>query len=105
MAWDLMGGVESLEGAWLNLLDLPLNDLREIYVEWKANGGGDESYNEQVYDESLLLAQSMTSREMATGIWLIAGDRGRCNDRGDEAWICPFGCHTVAFDRDPRKDR
>ncbi len=108
MAWEWSHSVEAYEAVRLNIGDLSRDDLREIYAEWRANDGHDDnSFDEEIHSATLqAIADNKTSsRALAGTIYNFARDQATCNNGGFEAWVCPFGCHTVRFDRDSEVDR
>ena len=108
MAWEWSHSVEAYEAVRLNIGDLSRDDLREIYAEWRANDGqDDDNFDEEIYQATLHAVDDnkASSRVLAGTIYNFTRDQATCTNGGFEVWICPFGCHTVSFDRDPEKDR
>ena len=108
MAWEWSHSVEAYEAVRLNIGDLPRGRLMLILAEWKANVGDcSDSFDEEIYCSAMqdLERSFLLNRFFAEEIYDLAQDQATCTNGGYEAWICPFGCHTVPFDRDSEVDR
>lgn len=125
MAWSWSHTTEAYENAQRNLEDLPKEELDVIYAEWvawkrghaiaraEAEAEGDE-YNEYVHEafdesayNSALKSAQMESRSgmIVKIVWPYVEEFATCDNGGFNAWVCPYGCHTVPFDRnEPQGD-
>ena len=106
MAWSWSHTAEAYDNAWQNIAELPKETLDVIYAEWKArtfDGEPDceecERFNERRYDRALRHASALSAVVLAEVIWDNAEEQATCDNGGFNAWVCPYGCHTVSFDR------
>lgn len=104
MAWSWSHTPEAYDNAHDNLLDLPVDTLRVIYKEWRTHilsVGQDDAAWLATYENASNFTEmsDMTNREIADAIWEWANEQRTCDNGGWNAWMCPYGCHTVPFDR------
>lgn len=109
MAWSWSHTHEAYNAAERNLRDMPVDDLRVIFAEWRAAQGKggvidyvSPDFNQRKYDRALKHAQGLDDRTLADFIWERASEWATCENGGFEAHMCPFGCgpHCVPFDHD-----
>ena len=103
MAWEWSHTPEAYENARLNLADLSTKNLRIIFAEWHAWGGESSStsdFNKALYKDALKSATQIAGDILVDSIWERAEEHRTCDNGGFNAWVCPFGCHTVSFDRE-----
>jgi len=103
MAWSWSHTAEAYRNAKLNLADLSRENLRVIYSEWRAHDNREEhagGFNEDAYKIAFETSALISNENLVNDIWLEACDFATCDNGGFIAWVCPFGCHTVSFDRD-----
>lgn len=68
-----------------------------------------DDFDQVAYERELdALAESEFAEHVESDIFCWAKERGTCSNGGHEAWICPYGCHTVelaafAMDVDPAR--
>ncbi len=115
MAWEWSHSAEAYEAVRLNIGDLSRDDLREIYAEWRADVPHDDEreycyddyFDEEIYNKTLreTVENKIHDESLVGTIYDYAQDQAVCDNGGFEAWVCPYGCHTVSFDRDSEKDR
>jgi len=104
MTWEWSHTAEAYRDAEINLRNMPIDELRVIWAEWKATFGCDISFDPQfcpdTYPEALTESQDMTAEQLANDIWERASELRSCTNGGNEAYMCPYGCgpHMVAFD-------
>lgn len=112
MAWGWSHTAEAYENARENVNSLPRSDLLIIYAEWKAYMAGKEAdpqdhepFDEQAYFEVLSREESLRHGLgtpcdiMADCVWEWMEQQAICDNGGFRAWACPYGCHTVSFDK------
>jgi hypothetical protein len=105
MAWSWSHTIEAYADAEQNLRELDLDTLRVIWSEWQATSYGDEpsfaiaDFNADDYEAALDRSASFDAETLADDIWEHAAEQQTCDNGGWNAWMCPYGCHTVAFDR------
>ena len=104
MAWEWSHTTEAYANAYENLCDLPVNELRIIYAEWIANEHNEDDnpthdMDLDRYESVLRDCQSMTDEALSYHIWELTRNFVTCDNGGHNAWVCPYGCHTVPFDR------
>lgn len=99
MAWSWSHTPE----AYANLEELPLETLRVIEAEWYAAKSNYTTtrFSEWHYVRELnrLTRGDIPAYILAESIWVSASEQATCDNDGYNAWMCPFGCHTVSFDR------
>ena len=106
MAWSWSHTAEAYEHARENVMLLSSEDTAVIWAEiscsdWKTNAFNPD-FNLRKYKKLLLKAH----REIYKGyierfhndIWDFAETWRVCDDDGYNAYVCPFGCHTVSFE-------
>lgn len=107
MPWSWSHTSQAYYNAKLNLADLGCAQLRVILCEWREyshSSNDDErydSFNVERYDQDLanLIASPFPRQVMIDSIWDRASDNAICDEGGFSAWMCPYGCHTVSFNR------
>jgi hypothetical protein len=111
MAWSWSHAPEAYFTVYENLQDLDRDTLCVVFTEWKTALEHEGEFFDGWYDQSLAEIQAndiLTNDILANVIWDYCsqdhnvGDQwyGRtCDNGGFNAWICPYGCHTVSFDR------
>ena len=101
MAWSWSHTVEAYENARRNLGKLRKGELNVIYAEWEAHTSREEdegAFDEPKYKAALTAARKIPADILADAIWERAEELATCDNGGFNAWVCPFGCHTVSFD-------
>lgn len=117
MAWEWSHTVEAYENARKNLEMVETDILIEILSEWDALEAGKvtepdhpEPFFQEAYDESKERLTQQCSRldgfeeHIADAIWTKAEELATCDNGGFNAWVCPYGCHTVSFDREDEEN-
>ena len=98
MAWEWSHTIEAYVNAKHNLEDLDDETLHTVAVEWFAHG-----MNSNPDDHVFCCAEKSLAKvpnlDLAYFIWEKTEELATCDNGGFNAWICPFGCHTVFFDR------
>ncbi len=110
MAWSWSHTGEAYAFAYERLSELPTDELAVIFAEWRAAeiGGGIVDANEfsqRRYERALKFAttgpnDTMPGEWVADWIWNKAEEHCTCDNGGFNAWVCPYGCHTVPFGPD-----
>ena len=103
MAWSWSHTTEAHGNAEQNLRSLPADELRTIYGEWFSYRPGTpdadyEGFVVSLYDQGLDEAETLSDDVLADVIWDRAAGIATCDNGGFNAWVCPYGCHTVSFD-------
>lgn len=105
MAWSWSHTNEAYANAQANLEELPLETLRVIEAEWRSlrihDTGGDR-FSLAKYQKAVKVIERENeyAEYLAVEIWEKASEQATCDNGGFNAWMCPFGCHTVPFDRE-----
>lgn len=100
MAWGWSHTVEAYANAEENLRSLPKEKLEEIFAEWRAaDGKGEDRFNTKRYDKACKWARTQTAETLADLIWPKVEQQALCSNGGHQAWVCPYGCCTVSFDK------
>lgn len=104
MAWNWSHTEEAYIDARENLRKLPRDELLMIRREWiayvlDANDADNEGFSISKYEEAVAKRtfEDQTTEELADYIWDRASDVQICDNGGWNAWVCPYGCHTVPF--------
>ena len=99
MAWEWSHTDEAYANAYANLESQSKDWLNEVYAEWEA-WGGEEKFNSLAYANALAHAKRLPLDALVDEIWEHMFEYLTCDNGGFDAWACPFGCHTVSFDKD-----
>lgn len=103
MAWEWSHTNEAYDTARDNLDNAPRAWLNIAFAEWKAkeieNANDEREPFGADYEQALVdAAQHMGRDALIEAIWDNASDQRTCDNGGFNAWMCPYGCHTVSFD-------
>ena len=113
MSWEWSHTAEGIQNARDNLFDLPLEDPAVIYSEIQVARYDEESNtyieawdgkDSKKYEKVLLKARTMDTETLAEAIWEFMESFRTCDRGGYNAYCCPYGCHTVPFDREVKED-
>jgi len=106
MAWSWSHTSEAYDNASANLLALDHATLVEIVTEWDAYRPDAEDADSEGFSIEAHTAahaadayRDMCSDSIADLIWDRMSEQATCDNGGFNAWACPYGCHTVSFDR------
>lgn len=98
MAWEWSHTPEAYQNAYENLAELDTETLKTINAEWLAYHVGKEEdpetsepFNQDAYNHAL------TTEPDIDTIWIDVEELATCDNGGFNAWVCPYGCHTVPF--------
>ena len=101
MAWSWSHSQEAYCNARDNVLDLPRDVLEVIYGEQHAGDTHDsEQFSQWHYARALSKARKLTADILAESVAERMEELATCSNGGHRAWVCPYGCHTVSFDRE-----
>jgi hypothetical protein len=96
MAWEWSHTAIAYKDAEKNFKDLPHEELAVIAAEWVAHDHA-PNFIQEVYDKAL--DDFLECRNYDTEkLWRKIENLRTCDNGGFEAWVCPYGCHTVKFD-------
>lgn len=102
MAWSWSHTQEAYDNAFDNLCNLSRDELEIIHAEIKASTR-DECYNYdlnlELYEKILESYKTEHSHVLVDNIWAFMQDFMTCDNGGFNAYCCPYGCHTVSFDK------
>jgi len=105
MSWEWSHTQEAYDNAKANLEALSLADLRTIWAEWLTYAPGhglsdSDGCIEELFPAANKAADSYNHEdELVECIWKRAEEFRTCDNGGFNAYVCPYGCHTVSFDR------
>jgi hypothetical protein len=106
-AWGWSHTPDAYENARTNMRDWTTDQLHEIYREWIMKDKGkhvlDYDPGRKAPYPDIKLPTTADGTPLADDliadyIWERAEKQALCDDGGAEAWVCPFGCHTVPFE-------
>lgn len=116
MAWEWSHTPEAYEKGRKNLAKQSISDLLVIKAEWEATTWEDEDISQGPYLDTDIFNKAMTrlqatyrmarradvsittlKEQYANEIWEKAEELRTCTNGGHEAWVCPYGCHLVAW--------
>ncbi len=104
MAWSWSHTQEAYDNACLNLALLDKSELDIIYGEWQAHIDESSSlvtgFDEKCYYIGLDIAKHTDVNILLDKIWTKVKAFATCDNGGFKAWVCPYGCHTVSFDKE-----
>ena len=98
MAWEWSHTAEAYQDAETNLRALPQDTLAIIFAEWHAEGKN--GFSNYKHDRAKAKALKLPADIVADAVWEKAAEQATCTNGGWRAWVCPYGCHTVAFECD-----
>jgi hypothetical protein len=103
MAWSWSHTQEAYDNVRDNLCSLPEAALHVIFAEWAASvNTTEESYRAEfdadLYAEGLAEARETPIDMVQAEVWEKVKALAVCDNGGFEAWVCPYGCHTLPFD-------
>lgn len=97
MAWEWSHTQEAYDYAKQRLLGTRTGVLQVIYAEWRISeaprGGNPDDCTEGYIEQASRLEHDV----LAHLVWEKASEQRICDTGGFNAWICPWGCHTVPF--------
>jgi hypothetical protein len=104
MAWSWSHAAEAYDDAHANLREETLHFLQVAYAEILSHHpehplAESEGFVEAYYKTNLEAAKRLTREELIDAIWSFAEEDQTCDNGGWNAWVCPYGCHTVPFSR------
>jgi hypothetical protein len=115
MTWEWSHTHEAYAAVHDNIMALPRAEQEVIMAEWKAAGRGGHFYPKGLsgapFDRrryaralaTLQLEPDYFFQDTGDGsivgdrIWTLTERQALCTNGGGEAWVCPYGCHTVPF--------
>lgn len=103
MAWEWSHTDEGISNALDNLAQQQTDWLAECLAEWQAsriNDAGQHYLRLNRWDKNLAYAKRLPDDTLINGIWERASELKTCDNGGFDAWMCPYGCHTVSFSCD-----
>jgi len=107
MAWSWSHTTTAYENALDNVQKLSDEKLSECYGEFMAripNYGIEDDLDEDkysiYYDEAIDKINFNQRFLIEDRVIDFMNDLALCDDGGYRAWCCPFGCHTVSFDKE-----
>ena len=102
MAWAWSHTQDAYQNAFENLNNLPDDEIRVIWSEIQSAQMNDNyhyDFNPESYERYLTHCQDINPEFLAYDIWEFMQEFETCDNGGFNAYCCPFGCHTVPFDK------
>jgi hypothetical protein len=102
MAWEWSYTNAGLENILENLHDKPQTWLAECLAEWQATRTKEYQAKFRVnrWEKCLAWCLTLPQDTLADAIYDRAYEQSTCENGGHDAWVCPYGCHTVSLDRE-----
>jgi len=104
MTWEWSHTQDAYDNAHNNLWGLDRETLQIIWAEWHSSeypdGGEEREFDVQLYKFALSAVGLIDTELLIDFIWQDMERNATCDNGGYNAWCCPFGCHTVSFDRE-----
>lgn len=97
MPWEWSHTAEAYWNAYLNVRDMTKAKLLEVLREWayyNREEAGKHAHFRLPYN-----GRKLSQDALADEVWTRAENQALCDCGGFNAWVCPYGCHTVSFDR------
>jgi hypothetical protein len=108
MAWSWSHTQEAYDNAYNNLHHEGREWLEIVYAEWEAsktdNEDDFEPFDEELYDKALMKAKDLPDDVLVDYIYDQMSEQATCDNGGFNAWACPYGCHTVSFDKEKEEE-
>ena len=106
MAWEWSHTMAAYKNARDNLATFDDEQLAAVYAEWRAmvpRENSEPDLHLGQYRFALIGARSKIRRGMRDLLEDVVyghmAEQSTCDNGGFDAWACPFGCHTVSFDK------
>ena len=109
MAWEWSHSQEAYDNARENLDNLDILDIYDIWAEiqtcYALNVDNEyptqdtHSFDESIYEQFTSISYNIPDHILRDFIWDVMNDFRTCDNGGFNAWCCPYGCHTVPFDK------
>ena len=115
MTWDWSHTQEAYDNVYYNISQLSLETLREIATEIKTyqdmlaqrperviEGLSDREilWHPELHEMYLEQVNKLPADILVDLIYKFAAEQAECTNGGYEAYVCPYGCHSVSFNRD-----
>jgi hypothetical protein len=100
MAWEWSHTDEAYADARQHVERLPRRELLTILREWAYEDRGDRTARMSIRGAFRLPAgvRTLPTDVLADMAWARAEAHRTCTNGGWDAYVCPYGCHTVPFD-------
>lgn len=103
MVWEWSHTQEAYDNVKENINSLSVESKHEIYAEWMAfkcvnaedDGGG--PWCNICYNYTAHHSPDKMPSDIEQVIYDYAEEAANCDNGGFDAWVCPYGCHTVPF--------
>jgi len=110
MTWEWSHTATGERNVEQNIRRIKDETLAIIYAEWSASSRSSNGYsfNPKQYDRALGTARMFINKGMKdliqdTVIEHVFNLR-ECSNGGHDAYVCPYGCHTVSFNLEGDED-
>lgn len=119
MTWNWSHTQEAYDNVYYNISQLSLETLREIATEIKTyqdmlaqrperliEGLSDREilWHPELHEMYLEKVNNLPADILVDLIYKFASEQAECTNGGYEAYVCPYGCHSVSFSRDSIRD-
>lgn len=103
MAWEWSHTAEAYAYARQQVMTMNVETLRVVWAEWRArvadpdNPCSEDGFSQKKYRKAIRRSFTTPIEDMRTTVWEASEAQALCTNGGWEAWVCPWGCHTVPF--------
>lgn len=95
---DARDNVGELDRETLETVYAEIETFKAVRTEEHPVCPGDH-FDESVYQDALEIARRKNLSTLADHVWAFAEYWRTCTNGGWKAYICPYGCHKVPFER------
>lgn len=124
MTWNWSHTQEAYDNVYYNISQLSLETLKEIATPFilRLKAAEIKTYQDMLAQRPERVIEGLSDREnlwhpelhnsylekvnnlpadiLADLIYKFASEQAESTNRGYEAYVCPYGCHSVSFSRD-----
>jgi hypothetical protein len=102
MTWEWNHSQEAYDNVYYNISQLSIETLIGIAAEiqtYKHFPHTETDTNFNIYKSKLVKVSNLPKNILVDYIYKFASEQSECTNGGHKAYICPYSCHQVSFDR------
>lgn len=107
MIWQWNHSRLPYDNVYYNISQLSIETLREVAAEiktYKHVPYTETDINFDIYKSKLVEVSNLPKDILVDYIYKFASQQKDCTNGGHEAYICPYSCHQISFDREVLHD-